>query len=132
MNSNNNNIPSAWVWSEYKGDLSAHLPEIPLAWVWSQYQISAPNYTEKQDVENAGRMYSKIIYAAAAIVIFIMAAIYKESNEVYASHDLTNNNISDSYVSKALDYLREAYKISPREETEKLINQVEKINRNKI
>lgn len=75
-------------------------------------------------------MNNKIIYAAAAIVLFTMAAVYKETNEVYAPHDLSDANISDSHVAKALEYLKEAYKISPREETEKLINQVEKLHKN--
>lgn len=130
MNSDNNNIPSAWVWSHYKGDLSKHQSEVPLAWIWSQYAPGAVAPAQSLGGPKTKSMSSKLIFATAAIVLFIMAAVYKETNEVYAPHDLSDANISDSHIAKALQYLREAYRISPREETERLINQVEKLNKN--
>ena len=130
MNSDNNNIPSAWVWSHYKGEISEHQSEIPLAWIWSQYAPGAAEPAHSLSSPKTKSMSSKLIFAIASIVLFAMAAVYKETNEVYAPHDLSDANISDSHVAKALQYLREAYKISPREETERLINQVEKLNKN--
>lgn len=107
MSSDDKNTPSAWVWSEYrlKGS-SAHLAH-------SKFATKPAS--------------SKYLYAAVAIVLLALAAIYKESNEVYAPHQLSSAEIANSQIEKALKSLNEAYKISPREETEKLINQIRKI-----
>ena len=130
MNWDDNNIPSAWVWSHYKGELSEVQSEIPLAWVWSQYTPMAAAPSISRNVHKIKSMNKKIIFFVAASLLFALAAFYKETNEVYAPHDLSDANISDSHIAKALQYLREAYKISPRDETEKLINQVEKLSKN--
>ena len=130
MNSDNDNIPSAWVWSHYKGELSEHQSEISLAWVWRQYEPVARASAVTLNSTKSKNMNGRMIFTAAAIVLFIMAAVYKETHEVYASHDLSDANISESHIAKALQYLKEAYRISPREETEKLIKQVEKLSTN--
>lgn len=109
MSSSNKNIPSAWVWSQYRlNGSSSHL--------------ALSKFISKQASSN-------YLYTAAAIVFLFLAAIYKESNEVYAPHQLSSAEIANSQIDKALKNLNEAYKISPREETEKLINQVGKIQK---
>ena len=107
MSSNNKNIPSAWVWSQY------HLNG-------SSSPLAHSKFISKQASNN-------YYYAAAVIVLLVLAAIYKESNEVYAPHQLSSAEIANSQIEKALQNLNEAYKISPREETQKLINQIRKI-----
>jgi hypothetical protein len=99
----------------------------PSAWVWSEYRLngSSSHLAHSKGVTKPAR--SKYLYAAVAIVLLVLASIYKESNETYAPHQLTSAEIANSQIEKALKNLNEAYKVSPREETEKLINQIRKI-----
>jgi len=101
----------------------------PLAWVWSQYSATTSPTETVGAVREAKKLENKYLYAAAAVALFVFAAIYKESSETNAPHQPNNAEMAEAQITRALGYLKEAYKISPRADTEKVITQVEKIQR---
>lgn len=127
MKSNHESVPSAWVWSHYKATLEDNMPEIPLAWVWSQYSLAANASGPGLPAQGEKKLDSRFLFAAAALVLLIFAGIYKESLETNAPPHMNDVEMANAQISKALSLLKEAYKISPREETEKVIIQIEKI-----
>jgi len=126
MKSNHESVPSAWVWSHYRATLDDDLSEVPLAWVWSQYSPAAHAYGSGPPVRGEKKLDSRLLFAVA-VLLLVFAGIYKESLEKNASPHMNNVEMANAQISKALSLLKEAYKISPRDETGKVINQIEKI-----
>lgn len=129
MNTHSDSIPSAWVWSQYRGLLDHKGEEVPLAWVWSQYApvstISGISLAEQK----TSKLDRKFLYAAAALAILIPGALYVGLHDTNSSHRMTNEEIANDQISASLAFLKEAYKITPREETEKLIIRIEKLQK---
>lgn len=129
MNTQRDSIPSAWVWSHYKGSQDDNAEEVPLAWVWSQYAPVTAMSEISVGAQNRNKWDSKFLYAAAALAILIPIALYSVSFDTNSSHKMTNEELANDQISRALASLKEAYRINPREETENLIIRIEKIRK---
>lgn len=109
MSHENDATPSAWVWSQYKGSLNDTI---------SHEAASLKPVRNKLDI--------KYLCAFLVLAIVVLAMIFYESPALKPPPQPNKAKMAEAEISKALTYLKEAYKISPRVETEKLITQVEK------
>lgn len=126
MNTQRDTIPSAWVWSHYRGSLGDNAEEVAPAWVWSQYGTIMSVSEIQVTARKSNKWSSKILYVLA-ISVLILGALYSGSLNTNSSHEKKNQELANDQISEALDFLKGAYKITPRDETEKLIIQIEKI-----
>jgi len=130
MNTDRDPIPSAWVWSHFKGSQDNYAEEVPLAWVWSQYAPVTPISGFPDVAQKRNRWDSKFLYAAAAAGILIAIVLFGGLFKTSSPHQMTNEELANNQISRALACLKEAYRITPRDETEKLIIRIEKILKN--
>ena len=77
MNTQRGSIPSAWVWSHYKGSQDDNAEEVPLAWVWSQYSLAANASGPGLPAQGEKKLDSRFLFAAAAVVLLIFAVAFQ-------------------------------------------------------